>query len=416
MTILLLSTSSNSGGAAVAASRLMQALRKRGITVKMLVRDKQTDDGGVYSLNRNRCLRIVNWCRFVLERFLIFVANGFSRKNLFQVSVANTGTDISRHPWVREADVVHLHWINQGMLSIRDIESLLSTGKPVVWTLHDMWPATGICHYAGDCRQYQSSCGICPMQASHPLWNLASWTFGRKRRAGFERIFFVGCSRWIVSACEQSALLRSARFKSIPNPIDVSIFHPCDRVQGRKLRDIPQDRQVLLFAAAKLSDLRKGARFLVEACRLISQERDDVVVLLMGSHAEELREALPVPVYSLGYLSSAPEIAGAYAIADVFVTPSLEDNLPNTIMEALACGTPCVAFRTGGIPEMISHLETGYVASCASAEDLAKGILWVLNHPDKKKLSESCLQKVRRDYTEEEVARKYEEIYRSLCY
>ena len=414
MNILLLSTSDLTGGAAVAASRLLHALKKQGVEVRMLVRDKRGDNPDVVPLNTTSWKRRRNWLRFAWERFVIFLCNRFSHKNLFQVSIANTGTDISRHPLVLQADVIHLHWINQGMLSLRDLEKLLALGKPVVWTLHDLWAATAICHYPGACSQYASSCRRCPMLVGHPLWNLASRVFRRKQQLGLQRIGFVGCSRWIVSACRKSALLEKAVFRVIPNPIDVSVFHPFPKPELRAAKHLPTDKKLILFAAAKLSDLRKGANFFVAACRLLSGKFPEAEVLLMGSHAAELQACLPLPSRALGYLSSSSEIAEAYAAADVFVVPSLEDNLPNTIMEAMACGTPCVGFRTGGIPEMIEHQRTGYVADSGSAEDLARGIAWVLEYAEKADLARHCLEKVRAEYAEETVARQYLDFYRSF--
>ena len=138
MKVVLLNTSELTGGAAVAANRLMKALRKSGVEASMLVRDRKTDDPHVVSIDDSRMKRRLNFLRFVWERLVILICNLFSRKNLFQVSIANTGTDLSKHPLVQEADVIHLHWINQGFLSLADIRKLINTGKPIVWTLHDL--------------------------------------------------------------------------------------------------------------------------------------------------------------------------------------------------------------------------------------------------------------------------------------
>ena len=157
MRILLINTSDRTGGAAVAANRLLKALQKKGIIANMLVRDKVTQDTSVVSINTSVIKKLINRIRFVWERLVIFLCNHLSKENLFQVSIANTGTDILHSALVKEADVIHIHWINQGMLSLSDIKRLIDSGKPVVWTLHDMWPATGVCHYAGLCDQYRSS-------------------------------------------------------------------------------------------------------------------------------------------------------------------------------------------------------------------------------------------------------------------
>ena len=147
MRVLIINTSERIGGAAIAASRLMESLKNNGIKAKMLVRDKQTDQISVVRLKSN-WLQV--W-KFMWERIVIWSANRFRRYHLFDVDIANTGTDITSLPEFRQADVIHLHWINQGMLSLNDIRKILTSGKPVVWTMHDMWPCTGICHYARGC-------------------------------------------------------------------------------------------------------------------------------------------------------------------------------------------------------------------------------------------------------------------------
>lgn len=158
MRVLIINTSERLGGAAVAASRLMESLKNNGIKAKMLVRDKQTDQISVVGLQRN-------WWqvwRFVWERIVIWKANRFKKNNLFAVDIANTGTDITSLPEFQQADVIHLHWVNQGMLSLNDIRKILKSGKPVVWTMHDMWPCTGICHHARECTNYHQECNHCP--------------------------------------------------------------------------------------------------------------------------------------------------------------------------------------------------------------------------------------------------------------
>ena len=161
MNILILNTSELTGGAAVAANRLAKALGKSGVEVSMLVRDRKTDHVKVFSVNNSWTSHRLNSFRFIWERLIIFICNFFSKKNLFQVSIDNTGTDLSKHPLVQQADVIHLHWVNQGFLSLSDIKKLVNTGKPIVWTMHDMWPCTGICHHARDCEKFQTECESC---------------------------------------------------------------------------------------------------------------------------------------------------------------------------------------------------------------------------------------------------------------
>ena len=222
MKVLILCTSENTGGAAVAAKRLMYALHSIGVEAKMLVRDKQTDDPHVYSVNTSWLITKLNFLRFVAERLLIFLCNKFSKENLFRTSIANTGNDLSRHPLVQEADVIHLHWINQGLLSIADIRGLIRSGKTVLWTMHDMWAFTGICHYSGNCLKFTEKCFNCPQQPAHPFADLSALTWEQKKKIPQDRIVYVGCSKWITETARHSELVSGAQITWVPNPIDTT--------------------------------------------------------------------------------------------------------------------------------------------------------------------------------------------------
>lgn len=195
MRILLINTTEKIGGPAVAASRLMEALKNNGIKAKLLVRDKQTEQITVVELPHN--LRMV-W-KFVWERIVIWKANHFNRNHLFAIDIANTGTDITNLPEFQQADVIHLHWINQGMLSLKNIEKILSSGKPVVWTMHDMWPCTGICHYSGGCTHYEEECHHCPFIHNGSRKKDLSHRIFLKKQKLYEgrHINFVACSHWL---------------------------------------------------------------------------------------------------------------------------------------------------------------------------------------------------------------------------
>lgn len=417
MKSIILNTSDCTGGAAVAAGRLMKALQKCGVDCRMLVRDKRMANPNVLSLNHTFISRKINFVRFTWERLVIFLSNKLSRENLFQISIANTGADISQSLWIQEADIIHLHWINQGFLSLQDIKKLIQTGKPIVWTMHDLWSATGICYYPNKCTRYRTACYQCPLQTRHPLIDLAKLVYRQKQKIDFSRVTFVGCSEWIVSEAKKSKLLQNARFASIPNPINISVFQPVDKKIARERFGLPMDKQLILFAAAKLSDERKGAIYLVEACNLLQKKYTNrIELVLMGNSGGELADTIPFKVNSLGYLSDIESIVLAYASADMFIIPSLEDNLPNTIMESMACGTPCVGFKTGGIPEMIDHKVNGYVAKYKDTEDLAIGIQWVLENKEELQLSKACVKYTYENYREELIAEKYLDLYEKITH
>lgn len=415
MRVLIINTSERIGGAAIAANRLMEALKNNGIKTKMLVRDKQTDQISVVELKKS-------WWKvwqFIWERVVIWQANHFKKHNLFAVDIANTGTNITALPEFTQADVIHLHWINQGMLSLTDIRRIIQSGKPIVWTMHDMWPFTGICHYAGDCDKYATQCHNCPQLYKGSKKDIAYRTFQKKKKL-FEgaQITFVACSRWLESLAKKSDLIKGQTITNIPNAINTNLFKPRDKKQAREKCHLPQDKKLLLFGSVKITDKRKGIDYLVSACKQIASSYPDfskeLGVVVFGNQAEQYASLFPFPIYPMNYVSNEKELVDIYNAVDLYVTPSLQDNLPNTIVEAMACGIPCIGFNVGGIPQMIDHLHNGYVAEHQSSKDLANGIHWALTEGEYESLSEEACRKAVSSYSESTIAKKYVEIYNKI--
>ena len=403
MRVLIVNTSERTGGAAVAANRLMKALNNNGVKAKMLVRDKESDTLTVVGLPKSPLL---HW-HFLWERLVIFVRSRFSRKHLFEIDLANTGSDITRLPEFQEADVIHLHWINQGMLSLSGIQKILRSGKPVVWTMHDIWPATAICHLTLGCRSFTSTCKSCRLLPGSSGLAQSVW---RKKQRLLEdgNIFFVACSRWLESEAKASALLKGHKITSIPNPIDIHIYNRCNKKEARQRLGLPAEKKLILFVSQRVTNRNKGMAYLMEACDQL-KDLPQLGVIILGGHAEEVTTQLPT--FPLGYVNDEHRIVDVYNAVDVFVLPSLSENLPNTIMEAMACGVPCVGFRVGGIPEEIDHKQNGYVADYRSAEDLARGIRWILTEADYESLCQHAVHKVAQNYSQQSVAIKYLDVY-----
>jgi len=417
MRILIVNTSERTGGAAVAASRLMEALCNYGVKAKMLVRDKETQSLTVSALPGQRRSQ----CHFLWERFVIWLHLHFRRQHLFDIDIANAGTDITRLPEFQEADVIHLHWVNQGMLSLKNIRKILESGKPVVWTMHDIWPATAICHLTLDCRHFENQCQQCRLLPGGGSVNdLAAQVWQRKQRILSGRhIHFVACSQWLAEEARHSALLQGQIVTSIPNPIDTHFYRPHDKQEARQLLGLPAEGPVVLFASQRVTNQYKGMNHLIAACQQLAAQhpklRATMTVAILGGHAEEIVGQMPFRTHALGYVNDEQRIVAVYNAADVFVLPSLSENLPNTIMEAMACGVPSVAFRVGGIPEEIDHRQNGYVANYQDSDDLAQGIWWTLFEADQESLRKACLQKVSHCYSQQSVANRYFELYEGLC-
>ena len=413
MRVLIVNTAERTGGAAIAANRLLHALNNNGVEARMLVRDRKTDAPEVANIPQSWKLK----AKFLWERGVIWQANGLKKDGIFQVNIANAGTDIIAMDEFQWADVIHLHWVNQGFLSLKNLDRILGSGKPVVVTLHDQWYFTGICHYSGGCEKYQTQCEKCPMLKGRGK-DLARRVFDRKL-AMYEgrNITFVGCSRWMADLATKSRLTQGHTVTNIPNAIDTDVFKPMDKQSARKRFNLPTDKKLLLFGAQRITDERKGFSFLTEACEHISMHHPtlpgNLGVVVLGGDAESVKEALPLSVYPVNYLSNEIEIAELYNAVDLFVTPSLQDNLPNTIVEAMSCGVPCVGFNVGGIPEMISHKQDGYVADYCDSIDFAQGIAWCLNEARHPSLCKAARDNALATYSEPIAAQRYRAVYQA---
>jgi glycosyltransferase involved in cell wall biosynthesis len=391
MNVLLLSTY-RQGGAANSCVRLRVALQESGVTANFLC-----------------AADLSNRWPFYAER-LSFLPYERDKSVRFAFSLANFGKDLVNHPLVREADVLNLHWVNQGFLSLEGIQALGRLGKPIIWTLHDMWAFTGGCHYNRGCDHFKTGCGNCQYLRNPDPHDLSYRILQRKDRILPKNIQFVTSSQWLRDEALSSQLLENAPVQAIPIPVDTEIFHPADqsaRDSFRAQHQIASDAHILLFVAIKVSEIRKGFAYLRDALETLQKDRPEmpVEVIVLGKSDPEAMATLPYPVHALGMVTDPEKLSETYACADVFVIPSLEDNLPNTVLESLACGTPVVGFDTGGIPEMVGHQQEGYIAPKGDSLQLAAGIQWVMEHKDH--LRPSARKKAELAYTNKVVAERY---------
>lgn len=391
MKVLIISTTERTGGGAIAAKRLLTALNKNGIKAKMLVRDKQTDDVNVASYG--------NIIPKVMERLRLMCLLLKPFRQTWQYDLASDGIDILSTSEYKEADVIHLHWVNQGMLSLKQLKQMLLSGKRIVWTMHDEWPFRGIRHYTEEGNTIEEK----------NISALEERLFKSKQEIyQLGNIRFVGCSQWITGLAQEA--MPNANVRHINNCVPHNIFHPQDRQDARKAFSLPQDQKLILFTCQKVTDKRKGMAYLLEALKYLNEPKPHLVVV--GGNTEDLLNSnLGIDTSNLHfipYVNGEREMARLYSAVDCFVTPSLQDNLPNTIAEAMSCGTPCVGFNAGGIPEMISHMKNGYVAQYCDSKDLAHGIECALSHPEWK---EAAMHSATHDYSEDRVAKEYAKAY-----
>lgn len=417
MKVLHLS-SCDGGGAGKAALRAVEGLRARGVDATLLVlgrRRRHPDPGAVALLPaRGLAERWRRWRRPAGRYDALFrgwraLLQAYPRRpaGLEIFSAAESPYDVAAHPAFREADVVHLHWV-AGMLDVRRAGEVLA-GKRVFWTLHDMNPFTGGCHYAGGCGRWREACGACPQLASDDAGDLTARSFAQKREAyrGLD-IRVVTPSRWLAARAAESSLLSRFPVEVVPNGVPTAVFRPSPRAEARRALGLPEEARVLLFGA-DYDTRRKGFAHLLEALRLLPARLQETVVLasfggLPGPPPGRYRSV------QLGSIGDERRLALAYAAATAFVIPSEEDNLPNTVLEALSCGTPVVGFAVGGIPEMVDEA-TGRLAPPADPAGLAWAIEALLAEAAGRDFAPACRERAERCFTVELQAERLARLY-----
>lgn len=384
MKIALLSNSDGKGGAAIAAYRLYKGLRQQNIDLNFLVGNKFHEEFLIqspFNLTNKVIAKIAPYFdRLPLKFFPQRKDSPFSLQ-WFPDQVISQLNSIS-------ADIINLHWVNAGYLQI---ETLAKINKPIVWTLHDMWPFTGGCHYAGNCNGYKKNCGNCPQLGSKNSCDLSRWVWKRKAKAWESlNLNIVTPSNWLAKKAKASSLFQQASIHVIPYGLDLEIFKPINWIVAREILGLPKNKKLVLFGAINsLNISRKGYHLLVPALKKINNN-DEIELAIFGASEPKISIDFGLKTHYLGNFSDEVSLALIYSAVDVFVAPSIEDNLPCTVMESLACGTPVVSFRVGGIPDLVEHQLNGYLAIPYETEDLTRGILWILENSDR--YSQLCKQ------------------------
>lgn len=409
MRILHLSTWDIRGGASRAAYRLHKGLQNLGLHSRMLVQRKECDDDSVIGFGTAR-EKIRGYLRPFVDKLPLRI---YTRRHPVPWTVGWLRNEITKRTAHENPDLIHIHWIGEGFVPIT---ALSEFRRPMVWTLHDMWPFTGGCHYASDCLRSQQFCGACPQLSSHRESDLTKWVWKRKKRYWQDiDLKIVTPSQWLAAISLSSSLFAGKSTQVIPNGLDLTVYKPMSRSVARNIINLNPDKKIILMGALTATqDRRKGFSYLMAAIEHLAEagwnSKAEAVVIGASEPTEPHR--MPLKVNFVGTLHDDISLAVYYAAADVFVAPSLEDNLPNTVMEAMACGTPCVAFNIGGMPDMIEHEKNGRLVKPFSVQELARGIEWVLTQEDGgQRLSENSREKVEREFSIEKVTRRYLSLY-----
>ncbi len=404
MKIIHLSNTAIGGGAARAAYRIHRALLASSIESQMYVSAAIADDLTVKG-PRGRFVRALTRLRPQLAspvRMLLSTGNPIIH------SPAVVPSNWHRYLNSSDADVVHLHWVQSEMLSISDIGRIK---KPIVWTLHDMWPFCGAEHYTADFRWrdgYQAD----NRPDYEGKFDLNRWVWQRKKRHWLNPMHIVAPSDWLGDCVRESELMRKWPITVIPYPIELDAWSPVSQKLARDLLGLPIHKSFLLFGAiGGCSDPRKGFDLLASAITHLSEEINDLELIIFGQTAPDKTNQFGLPVHYFGHLNDQLSLKVLYSAADVFALPSRMDNLPLTCMESLACGTPVVAYNSSGPPSMIKHKQNGYLAKPYQPNDFAEGLRFFLCNSDKAHARKFARDFCQKQFAPSLISRKYLEVY-----
>lgn len=401
------------GGAARAAYRICTAQRKFGIDSKMIVVSKsQSDQMVIQPLKKKQRLINIGW-----QRLAAAITSLQSTQNPVLHSINLFSNGLAEKVNTSDVDIVNLHWLGGETLSIGEIGRIK---KPICWTMHDMWPFSGAEHYDDlqSPERYQHGYHAASRPSTHSGLDLDAWVWRRKHKAWSGKTFhLISPSRWLADCAGKSALFAHQPRTVIPNCIDLDRFYPIDRRQARAILGLREDRRYILFGAmSSTSDQRKGFHLLQPALQrlaAIPQIAADTELLVFGASTPANPPDFGLPAHYMGHLYDEVSLALLYSSADVFAAPSMQDNLPNTLVESLACGTPCVAFGLGGMPDLITHQQTGYLAQAFDSADFAEGLAYILKQSNGI-FQINCRTHAEKNYSENIVAKQYLEAYSKI--
>ena len=407
MKILLLNTNDSRGGAAKACYRLLQSL---GAKAKLLVLEKKTEDNNqIYAAVSNR-LTFFFYTRINKYLLRLKAIKPNTTFNDDKISLS-----LQQHPLVKEAELLHLHWINRGFISLNELGNLSKLNKPIVITLHDMWYFTGGCHFPANCNKYQNTCGACIAIGSEKIEDISTQQQDLKAKLyASHKLHFIAPSYWMQQKALASSLLKNASISVIKNGLDLNLYKPNAEAKKnwRKKQQIAPDTLLVLYGAESIADERKGFTLLMLALEKLHQLQLPFELIVFGNTGNYNFSNLPYTVHEQGYVSKEETLIQWYQIADILLMPSTEDNLPNVVLEAIGCGLPVVAFNQGGLPDLVLPNKTGLLATLRETEDFAQAIIKV--NANLTELAQSCRKWAEEEISYEVIAAKHTELYQKL--
>jgi glycosyltransferase involved in cell wall biosynthesis len=415
--VLHLNTYEGNGGAGRACLRLSDALNAHGTESEVMVFYQFKESSKTKSFSTSPFQKARAIFNILSERYLV---KAYVKALKTPFSLQWFGRSVIKHPDVKNADIIHLHWINHGFLNPKFLAELDELDKPIVWTFHDSNAFTGGCHVRYSCENYHQQCGFCPLLKASGKDDLSHKTWLRKMKAyAVLNFHIVAPSTWMANSVKISSLMGAREVNVIGNTIETDIFKPYVKAGAKKFLKIAPEKFVLMsgFMPSK-NDKHKGTSYLIEALEKFSKrpgvKKENIELVIFGNKDNAEMPDFPFKTTFLGTINNDEHLAKCYSAADAFLTASLEDNLPNTVMESLACATPVIAFKTGGIPDMVKHLQNGYLANYESAVDLANGMEWLYKLPNREEIQKEARRTILTEFSPEVIAKKHIHLYETL--
>lgn len=415
MKVLHFSTGDINGGAFRGAYWLHKGLLNRGLRSKLLVLNKFSDDPTVVKVSNRPFIQKFNRLKGAIEELPVLLYKQKTQAAFSPAITAATGVRQAIEDY--QPDLIHLQWVNGGLLNPKAIGAMAHI--PIVWTLRDMWPFSGGCHYANDCSRYTETCGTCPILGSTHRRDLSHRLWQRKHNAWRRsRLHPVAISRWMAECAAASSLFQGQTVPVIHNAVDETLFRPLNKAFSRSVLNLSSDKKIIAFGAINaVSSERKGFSYLVSALRRLSQQAtaDSREVVIFGASQPQEDIDLGLKVTYLGRLKDNVTLALVYSAADVMVVPSVQEAFGKTAIEAMACATPVVSFDSTGLKDIVEHRQSGYRARCFDAADLASGIDWVLQGSEHyEQLCRRARAVVEEKFTVKHQADRYCQLYQTL--
>jgi glycosyltransferase involved in cell wall biosynthesis len=413
--VLLINTFEKYGGAARAANRIYMGLQSIGIDSKMLVISKETCDKNVIEVST--LSKKNNLFRILLNKFNDKkIKRSWGRyKNKTNVFVSDIEKSSLKNAIGKlNPDIFHLVWVSSGFVNFQEFKHV---NKPILWTMEDCFPFTGVCHYFEQCDKYRTECGSCPILKSNKKEDLSYKVF-RQKAARYKTLdlYIVSPSKWLAEKAKESKLLCNRPVYVIPNCLDTNVFSPVQKNVAKEVLKLDGTKKTILFGAIFATiDERKGFTYLESALEKLQSafKQDEIELLIFGASNYSQKKHYFRTLY-LGQVNDDLLLKIAYSAADVMVVPSIQEAFGQTATEAISCATPVVAFDGTGLSDIVDHKVNGYLAKPFEAEDLALGMKWCLENNSNLELSVSARAKAVKVFDSEVVAQQYKDLYTSI--